>query len=346
MMEDWMDGPGTAPDPRATAPGVVIVGAGMAGLLAARMLADHEPVVLERQSRLPNNHHAVLRFRTEAVSLATSIPFKRVRVIKAVVGSLGNPVADANAYALKVTGKLQPRSILSVEPVDRFIAPPDFIKRLATGTRIRFDRAYGKDHLNASEISVDLAPVISTMPLPILARILGYPDLGDFTTAAPIGDNFIPTEGWSMRMRLPAKWQASVYATLYAPDWSYHWYRASIMGDELVIEGVDHLELEHHLFVVQEVANALGLRVDVGNDPSHRVEYNETQYQKTAEPTPEMRERCKRFIMWATATHSVYSLGRFATWRPGLLLDDVVNDVNVIRRLMEGGSVYTAVKGG
>ncbi len=46
----------------------------------------------------------------------------------------------------------------------------------------------------------------------------------------------------------------------------------------------------------------------------------------------------KRFIMWASDKHQVYSLGRFATWRPGLLLDDVVNDVRVIQRIHKQGN--------
>ncbi len=53
-------------------------------------------------------------------------------------------------------------------------------------------------------------------------------------------------------------------------------------------------------------------------------------------PIPE-NER-KQFIYWATDKFNLYSLGRFATWRPGLLMDDVVNDVRVIRRIINNGS--------
>ena len=59
--------------------------------------------------------------------------------------------------------------------------------------------------------------------------------------------------------------------------------------------------------------------------------------QKYAKILPiDNRER-KRFIAWATDTHNIYSLGRFATWRPGLLLDDLVHDVRVIQRIVEHG---------
>jgi hypothetical protein len=49
------------------------------------------------------------------------------------------------------------------------------------------------------------------------------------------------------------------------------------------------------------------------------------------------RER-KRFIMWASENHNIYSLGRFATWRPGLLMDDLVHDVRVIQRIAREGN--------
>ena len=53
-------------------------------------------------------------------------------------------------------------------------------------------------------------------------------------------------------------------------------------------------------------------------------------------PIPE--ETRKRFILWATERHNIYSLGRFATWRPGLLMDDLVNDIRVIQRVAERGT--------
>ena len=41
----------------------------------------------------------------------------------------------------------------------------------------------------------------------------------------------------------------------------------------------------------------------------------------------------KEFMHYATANFNIYSLGRFATWRP-ILLDDVVDDLAVIERMM------------
>ncbi|NDG64822.1 MAG: hypothetical protein EBY29_15370, partial [Planctomycetes bacterium] len=52
----------------------------------------------------------------------------------------------------------------------------------------------------------------------------------------------------------------------------------------------------------------------------------------------------RKFIVWATDQHGIYSLGRFATWRPGLLMDDVVNDVRVIRKIIKNGSYEYRMK--
>ncbi len=43
-------------------------------------------------------------------------------------------------------------------------------------------------------------------------------------------------------------------------------------------------------------------------------------------------------MMWATDNFNIYSLGRFATWRPGLLLDDLVNDIRVIQKIADHGN--------
>jgi hypothetical protein len=40
----------------------------------------------------------------------------------------------------------------------------------------------------------------------------------------------------------------------------------------------------------------------------------------------------KRFIAWATDNFNIYSLGRYATWRPSLLLDDLVQDIRLIEK--------------
>ena len=61
-----------------------IYGAGLAGLLAGHMLRSLNPKIVESQDSLPNNHGALLRFRTDKVARACATPFKKVKVQKAI----------------------------------------------------------------------------------------------------------------------------------------------------------------------------------------------------------------------------------------------------------------------
>jgi hypothetical protein len=92
-----------------------VIGAGMAGLIAASMLRGRLISVLEKQPKLPDNHSAVLRFRSSVVSDATGIAFEKVKAIKAVDTWL-NPIADALAYSEKVTGSRLWRHALDHRP--------------------------------------------------------------------------------------------------------------------------------------------------------------------------------------------------------------------------------------
>ena len=63
---------------------MIIAGAGLAGLIAGNIFRNYSPRIIERQTSLPNNHRAILRFRDHSVSKATGIEFKKVKVRKAI----------------------------------------------------------------------------------------------------------------------------------------------------------------------------------------------------------------------------------------------------------------------
>ena len=67
-------------------------------------------------------------------------------------------------------------------------------------------------------------------------------------------------------------------------------------------------------------------------------------YQRYGKILPFDEEERQAFILWATETFGIYSLGRFATWRQ-ILLDDLVRDIGVIKRLIENRSRYNLAIG-
>jgi len=301
----------------------VVAGAGMAGLLAAAMLRRECSGVIESSASLPNNHSAVLRFRSDAVGNLLNIPFKKVSVLKSIHENR-NPVADALSYSLKANGSMRIRSITTAsnEMVSRYIAPPDFISQLCACVQAPI--GYGHS-LTMKGIKEYNKPIISTIAMPSLMNILGWQPVEEFKSRA--GENLI--------MEIE---DLEAYCSLYVPDHKFPFHRISITGSEVIAECIYDVLSE---FDYDELIDSVLWHLCIPRDKVKRHRLTKQKYAKIV-PYDEMDR--KRFIIWASEKHNVYSLGRFATWRPGLLLDDVVNDVRVIHRLISGASSYDQKK--
>lgn len=294
---------------------VVIVGAGMAGLLAANMLRRHGPVVVEAGPSLPNNHSALLRFRTNAVGEVLGVPFRRVKVIKTVV-PWRNPAADALAYSLKCLGEYRSdRSVLSgTEVVERWIAPSDLVERMAEDVHVEYGEGF--------EFPEEHDKVISTIPMPDLMMALRYPHASEVEFNAVHGFNVVA------RVR-----NCDAYATALVPDPDLPFSRVSVTGSDLIVEcpGKD----PSHFGSSSLVYNAASL---LGLVRGH-VEEPRVIPQRYAKIVPIDEHQRKSFIFWASSVQGrAFSLGRFSTWRPGLLLDDVVRDVRLIEGWMNSST--------
>jgi hypothetical protein len=279
--------------------------------------------VYEQQPTLPNNHTAVLRFRTPHVGDMVGIPFRKVRMVKSAAVWL-NPVADGLAYSRKTTGtNTTQRSISEVSTTEhRWIAPEDLVARLAQGVDVQYGAEF--------DFNCGL-PTISTIPMPALMLALNYAE-------TPV---FHYTHGFNVTARLH---NTDAYATLYVPQPDHAFNRVSITGNQLIMEysfpmeSTEEVEKRkardmRHIFD-QDIAEAmalLGLPLPLATFPEITVQ----RYSKILPIDEDVR---KRFIAHATDHFKIYSLGRYATWRPGMLLDDLVQDVTRIRGWLSGGS--------
>jgi hypothetical protein len=276
------------------------------------MLHRHSPRILERAKSLPHNHSAVLRFGTNKVAEVLGIPFKRVTVVKTTV-PWRNPVADAMAYSWKVLGEHRSdRSVLLPErwtSTERWIAPPNLIEQMAEGVDISYDVSY--------DFPADKPKVISTIPMPSLAKAMGYRDLGWKWID---GKNIVAT------LR-----NCEAYVSVMAPNPSVPFTRASITGDQLIIELSRTGEVRDPDDVLNKACQMLGVLQTVSS-----YEIVDQHYAKIA---PINEEDRRNFIYHAsTETGRAYQLGRFATWRPRLLADDLVQDVRIIEGWINSGS--------
>ena len=288
-----------------------IAGAGLAGLLCAH--AWPQATVFDPAPGPRAAHRAVLRFRTEGVASLTGIEFRPVQVRKGLWydGAFTTPdVRLANFYSSKVLGGqvASDRSVWKLDPVQRFIAPETFYEQLveAVGARIRWGEA-------CNYHGPDAAIVVSTAPMPSLLKLLGigleHPE-----------QLFLRQPIKVVRLRVK---RCDVFQTVYFPDPEVPVYRASITSDLLIVEGVREIEQTD----IAQVCEAFGIG-DV-----ELIDSGEQRFGKIV-PLPDGLRRATLHRL--TTEYGIFSIGRFATWR-NVLLDDVVQDIAAVRRLMRAG---------
>ncbi len=300
---------------------ISIVGAGMSGLLAGAMLRNNA-YIYEAAKALPNNHHALLRFRTDIIAQHLNIEFQAVEVIK-IVKPFRNKVAEAVAYSMKSNGRASLRSIKTAEgKIDkRFIAPSDFIAQLELmqSTPVSYDYPVDRDMLGRL---AEEGPVISTIPMPTLMKIVGWEDRPEFNYR----------NGWVVKANLIMP--SDLCATIYYPDPEVPVIRATLTGEFLQVEMVAEFDQGHWAVdrVMEHVLNDFGI-----SNVAYSAEMVPQQYAKIS-PIAD-RER-RKFIMAMTDQFNVFSLGRFAIWKTGILLDDVFHDIIKIQQMIRNGHNY------
>lgn len=280
-----------------------IIGAGLSGLIAAHIWPNAE--VFEISNAPLEQHKALLRFRSDAVARTTGIEFKCVKVRKGIWSEkhfVAPSIRVANSYSTKCLGFIQPeRSIWNIEPVERYIAPPDLYDQLIDNCQRRIH--WGVDYTFSDDVCV------STIPMPAVIKKLGLDVTTDFRHKA------ITVQRYRIK-------RCEAYQTIYFPDLDHSVYRASITGDMLIAE---HAGKPYGNWM-EDIARSFGAT----NGTLEMIGEVEQKYGKIAPIDDVLR---KQLLFNLTTEHSIYSLGRFAVWK-NILLDDVVDDAAVIKRLM------------
>ena len=301
---------------------MIIYGAGMAGLLAANLLRRFKPIVKEVQSELPNNHSALLRFRTPHVGSACGIPFEKVKVQKAISyeGKIFNDpnLFFSNNYSLKVSGAVESRSIDNLGNAERYIAPLNLIELMAANCNINYNQEFTSKDLPITNKKV---PIISTIPMPVMMNIVNWDQVPEFKYK----------KIWS-QIGIIEEPDATVYQTIYYPDPLMTLYRASVMGNVIIAEHCRKPEQSEGPVLMHSLRDDFGILVT-------KIDSIRSSEQKYGKILPIDERLRKEFIYYLTKEYGIYSLGRFATWRQ-LLLDDIVNDVTVIEKFIESEMEY------
>jgi hypothetical protein len=150
-------------------------------------------------------------------------------------------------------------------------------------------------------------------------KLLNYPHCPDPEAA------FTYSSGFNIRAQVLGPCEA--YVSLLVPDPIHPFSRISLTGSEIIIECIG--EMPSLTSGIQQLADQAAdmLGLEVG-----KATFTRSRYAKINPVEDELR---KGFMHWATDQYNIFSLGRFATWRPGLLLDDLVQDVRKIAQWSE-----------
>ena len=296
-----------------------------AGLLAGNILRNFNPTIWEAQSGLPNNHDALLRFRTDRVGTSCAIPFQKVDVNKAI--KYGNKLSTvpnlflSNLYSQKVTGGVWPRSINNLSPASRYIAPLDLISQMSEGCDVVYDLSLSGEFLEEHRAFDTDVPIISTIPMPALMKMVGWDEIPDFKSQ----------KIWTQRATIDFP-ECGVYQTIYYPDKLLSHYRASVIGQTVIVESIREPQQDPGQ-VIMEI-----LRDDFGIEAKRLTDIH-SGVQRYGKIMPIDEGTRQKFIFEMTTRYNLYSVGRFATWRQ-LLLDDIVEDIQKVEKFIRGKSDY------
>ena len=325
---------------------ILIAGAGLSGLLAGAMLrgSRHDVSVNDPAPDLPRNHGSVLRFRDRSVADALNITFGRKMVLlaKAAGTHPRNDAKDAIEYGIKTTG--QPRTDRSITrgmgEVERWIAPPDLVDRMAG----MCDRIDLNTSIGASAFRDPGMKVITTLPMPDNLRMAG----GSAERVLVDAPDFESYPAWhaSFRVATEDHRHADAHLTVYVPAIDDETTRISVTGRRVFVELSGRKDWEPDAMkehCATAVERHLGFRL--GREPMGcLIDYTARRVPRAKIlPVP---DTLRKEALIELSRMGVYSLGRFATWRPGLVMCDLVNDVRTIMRMIEGdaGPDYDATR--
>jgi len=290
---------------------MIIVGAGLTGMLCGAMNPGSK--IYEAGLERPNEHKAVLRMRSPKIGDMLGIPFKEVTVHKAIWydGQEVNPTPRfAHMYSQKVAELYTARSVFNLSSGTRYVPPANFAEELKKRCDVQYDMQFDSTSIECFKSE----PIISTIPMPALAKLSSVKIDADFYNfPIVVNQHYIQ--------------DCDSHCTIYYPDPGLPIYRATINGPTLIIESTDNID-DNILSIVCE---------SFGISSGHAFQTIENHRQRAGKIRAIDQFARTNFITNMTLNHNVYSLGRYATWRPKVMLDDVCDDVLVIRRLINQG---------
>lgn len=320
---------------------IVIVGAGLAGKIAAGAFSNHDIIIIDKLTPITPNHRAILRIRDPEVCRYLGISPRKIKVQKqildvdfdgdkyrAVVRATTDPdILLNNQYSIKLYDHIQYRSIGSLGELDRWIIPAPNTVEAACGVRWKTslvkvypgtiflrDEEYGEYKLHYDFL-------ISTIPMYELLACLD--ETGENLKHAIQGFN--GTARPIFVTHIPISILSHVHQTYYIPNPALATYRATLQEQTLILESIGYSpSFSERDFIATQFSL-----------PRSKVSFEEAkEYRQPIGKMLGIEESVRKMLIMAlTQTYNIYSFGRFAVWRP-LRTDHLISDIEHIKRMI------------
>ena len=261
-----------------------------------------------------------IRMRADSLASRLKLPATKVTAHSCVLSIDGDNFiyreratpADIINYSRKVIGILSARSIMNCGQHTRWVFGADALLELRHRHRSRINY---NAVLPASHWADPSIPVVSTAPMVVATDALGIP-APDEDLAHPLIVYRAPVSNADI----------SLSVTLYVPSPATPVSRITLSESWLVLELASSASRAESMTQALELARqAFGLLPRELGEPQ--------SFTQPSKLTPQSEEA--RTILFAmSANHNVWSLGRYATARSGVLIEHLPHDCEVISKLM------------
>jgi hypothetical protein len=275
-------------------------------------------------------HDALMRLRNPAVADLIGAKKKKVNITKGIwyKGNFINTpnIKINNIYSIKLYGTVGKRSILKPGDSTRYLIdggipiPNDkIINQKVNSIKDRKIFLFEENFIN--ELEYDYC--ISTIPMDIMYSKIVKP---------PTGINLKFESNPVSVKRLTLKNPTDANQTITYPDPEFNIYRITIQNDIIIIESRAAPEFKIKTEYEYLIPESFGI------PKSFWVEFSGLSNIKNGKIIPANNKERLKYIMWLTDKHNIFSLGRFATWRP-LRTDHLLEDIKIIRRIINSKTI-------
>lgn len=314
---------------------VAIIGAGLSGIFASEYLSRRgiECTVFEKTDG-SFHHQGVLRFKNKMVPQYLNADWEEIEIAKGFLykGQVYNSatIAMNNLYSRKTTGEYHKRSVMSDSTdTKRYILTSE--PRLGENCRYNCKISgieKGRLFLDSDMGKIPSSPfdfIVSTVPIYSAAELCGIPVFEEFklkTIHSAIANLDVPS---------------TIFQTLYVIDPEISIYRVTIHRRQIIVESVSPVDYDECDKVLKHFGINMSLKFQFAawtGGVGKIVPINDIERRK--------------LILKMTQKFNVFSFGRYAVWKPRLVLDNMLGDIERIHkmmRMMEGERQYESQLG-